>query len=400
MTTVSATAAVPASLGRRVGAYAIDIAIAWGIQVVLVCIGAGVVIGSGANREERSLAVALLFMYLLVGVASLAWAFVYTAMQGGRGSIGQRALGLRLADAGTGARIGFGRALGRNIIWALAGSIVVGYFSPLFDSSGRRQGWHDLVAKAVVIDAKATDASSRPEPEVAAAVANPYLPPPAGAAPVAAPPASPSPPVPQFTRPAPPVPAPGGAGPGGFAAPAAPAAPTGALAVAQSGLISVVPGVTSEQAAAARATPPAPGGVATGAASTAVADDLDATRAVAPGGAGRPASVRESAALAVLTWDDGTRAAVYGRTLFGRNPAAEGDATVIAVRDETLSLSKTHFEVGGDASGLWVVDRHSTNGTTLVRDGARSALVAGTSTALRPGDRLEFGDRSATVSAT
>ncbi|MBN9195286.1 MAG: FHA domain-containing protein, partial [Microbacterium sp.] len=101
--------------------------------------------------------------------------------------------------------------------------------------------------------------------------------------------------------------------------------------------------------------------------------------------------------VAVLVWDNGTRVAVYGRTLFGRNPAREDDATAVAVRDETLSLSKTHFEMSGDASGAWVVDRHSTNGVVLVRDGGRIALVAGERTAVRTGDRLEFGDRSATI---
>ncbi len=101
--------------------------------------------------------------------------------------------------------------------------------------------------------------------------------------------------------------------------------------------------------------------------------------------------------LAVLTWDDGARMAVYGRTLYGRNPAPEPGTASIPVRDETLSLSKTHFEIGGDATGTWIADRHSTNGTVLVRDGGRHPLVAGLPTALRPGDRLELGDRSADV---
>ncbi|KNC32506.1 hypothetical protein FF38_06328, partial [Lucilia cuprina] len=60
--------------------------------------------------------------------------------------------------------------------------------------------------------------------------------------------------------------------------------------------------------------------------------------------------------------------AVYGRTLFGRNPAPETGAMVSAVRDETLSLSKTHFElVPADDRSVWVVDRHSTNGVVLRR---------------------------------
>jgi len=129
------------------------------------------------------------------------------------------------------------------------------------------------------------------------------------------------------------------------------------------------------------------------------ADEVEATRmAVAPP-AQRAALYPEAPVIAVLTWDDGTRMAVYGRTLYGRNPAGEEGAVAIPVRDETLSLSKTHFEVGGDPAAAWIVDRHSTNGTILVRDGARIPLVAGVRTNLRVGDRLEFGDRAVTVGA-
>ncbi|SDG43082.1 FHA domain-containing protein [Microbacterium pygmaeum] len=101
---------------------------------------------------------------------------------------------------------------------------------------------------------------------------------------------------------------------------------------------------------------------------------------------------------AVLTWDDGTRIAVYVRTVFGRDPATEPGTVRVVVRDETLSLSKTHFEVGSDDAGVFIVDRYSKNGSVLVRDGIRHRLIAGAQTSLRPGDRLEFGDRSVMVS--
>jgi uncharacterized RDD family membrane protein YckC len=425
-------ALIPATIGRRVGAYAVDLVIAFLIPLVLWVIGLVVFFAVGRSWTERSLAVAILIAYLVIGAISLAWAIVYTAMQGGRGSIGQRALGLQLHDATTGAPIGFWRALGRNLIWALAGSIVVGYFSPLFDSSGRRQGWHDQVARAVVVDRKAMDAAaSAVVPAAPAPRANPYLPPPAGqpAAPVAAPGT-------RFPSSAPAAPvAPAQPAPGARFAPAPPA---------PGGVISMVPGVTSDPAevrsvarasddavasapgqpvapppytppaasapppytppAAAPVPPPytppvaAPAPVAepveasspTSLAPTTDEFDIDATRAGAP----------VARAIASLAWDDGTTIAVFGRTLFGRNPAQEDGATAIAVRDETLSLSKTHFEVDGDASGVWVIDRHSTNGTILVRGGLRQQLGAGARMPLRSGDRLEFGDRSVTVGGT
>ncbi|MFD4958773.1 RDD family protein [Microbacterium sp. NPDC058389] len=484
----------PASLGRRVGAFAIDLAIGYALGALLIGIAVGIVLGVGPGWRPEALASFVLLAYALISLLLLAWALVYTAMQGGRGSIGQRALRVRLQDAATGGPIGFWRAVWRNIVFGASCAIVVGYFTPLFDQSGRRQGWHDLAAKAAVVDAQAPAPAAWPvAPGTRAATANPYLPPPTGM-PVAtlAPPAAVAPPARAAQapvsapaagvapldddavgatelRPSAPPAAPGwstqSARAAGVTPPAAAARPA-----APSGVIAEVPWHTSSSAAAAIAkTPPefpeettpfpaatttepldpmsalfgtaaghgpdpapiaappvsapvvapphlapvvapvpvpapapAPAPVVVPAAQAAsvpaaLADDLDATRmAVAPP-AQRAALYPDAPVIAVLTWDDGTRMAVYGRTLYGRNPAGEAGAVAIAVRDETLSLSKTHFEIGGDPAAAWIVDRHSTNGTILVRDGGRIPLVAGVRTNLRTGDRLEFGDRAVTV---
>jgi uncharacterized RDD family membrane protein YckC len=447
--TVSPPGAAPAAtIGRRVGAFAIDIGVVYAIGAVLVGIVVGIIFGVGAGWERDALALMILFSYLGIGILLFAWWLVYSAMQGGRGSIGQRILGLRLQDADSTAPIGFWRAVWRNIVFGLAGAIVVGYFTPLFDSSGRRQGWHDMAARAVVVDVRKTvptpppgaagaspGASGRvgpaaPRVDARPATANPYLPPPTGAASL-----PPAPPL----QPAAPVPSPGFmpavAGTAVRPAPAVtrPAAPIG------TGLIDGVPWVTQDPqpspvkrppqsadsfpsvtmpfpaattteplgtaamvavapAAPAPAAPLATPGVSSPAAA-APDDDLDSTRIVVPPPAQRAPLYDGAPVIAVLTWDDGARMAVYGRTLYGRNPANEQGAVAIAVRDETLSLSKTHFEVGGDSTGAWILDRHSTNGTTLVRDGGRIPLVPGVRTNLRAGDGLEFGDRRVTVSA-
>lgn len=129
-------------------------------------------------------------------------------------------------------------------------------------------------------------------------------------------------------------------------------------------------------------------------------DDVEATHPAAPPPAHRAALYPEAPVVVVLTWDDGARMAVYGRTRYGRNPAPASGAVAVAVRDETLSLSKEHFEIGGDTAGAWVTDLHSTNGTVLVRDGHRIPLTPGLPTTLRPGDGLELGDRRLTVGAS
>lgn len=112
------------------------------------------------------------------------------------------------------------------------------------------------------------------------------------------------------------------------------------------------------------------------------------------------ATVSHTGLLTSLEWDDGTSTAVYRLTIFGRNPDPEPGATAVALRDETLTLSKTHFEIGADDTGAWIRDRESRNGTVVVRNGRRRALAPGVRATLRAGDRLEFGDRSATVAWT
>ncbi|WP_421078658.1 FHA domain-containing protein [Microbacterium sp. SA075R] len=100
---------------------------------------------------------------------------------------------------------------------------------------------------------------------------------------------------------------------------------------------------------------------------------------------------------ATLVWDDGAVHTVDGFTLFGRNPSGEGET--VAVRDESLSLSKTHFALDVDGDGAWITDRHSTNGVVIVRGGDRIDVVPGERTPLVEGDVLEMGDRTATYGA-
>lgn len=452
----SSVAAAP--VGRRVGAYAIDAVVAGLISGLAMGLGAVFIVLGGNPANAVTLATGVLLAYLLTFAVSLAWALVYTAMQAGAGSIGQRLLHVALADAQTGERIGFGRALLRNIVWAASCMIIVGYFTPLFDAGEKRQGWHDKAARTVVVDLAAAPVAAAPAPSVPVpARVNPFLttlagqdttdaflssvaaPPSAVAAPpvvLAAPPAGPANPflaqpagAAPLAQPAPVAASPGvtfptvpAESPGDLThtdpvadapAPSAVHAPvrTPVIPVASSGVISSVPGVSAAPLASASRTPAASASIASAPAVAPVAtsafaaatelvavpaptgddEDLDATRAHVASAA--PASRRLA-----LVWDDGTRSAIYARTVFGRNPAADG-ATAVAVRDETLSLSKTHFEVDPDADGAWITDRHSTNGTVLLRAGAANPLAPGERVRLQAGDRVEIGDRSLTVEA-
>jgi uncharacterized RDD family membrane protein YckC len=86
--------------------------------------------------------------------------------------------------------------------------------------------------------------------------------------------------------------------------------------------------------------------------------------------------------------DDGRRIAVEGLVLLGRNPqpkAGEEDAQLIKIADETRTVSKSHLAVGVDAGGIYVVDRGSTNGSTV-------STTNGLSSRCRAGEMVRVGD--------
>lgn len=436
-------AGAPAGSGRRVAAYLIDGV----IGLVVMGAVAGIVFGVSSATGGR-----LTAMFVLGGAyaAGFAWFLVYTVLQGRGGSIGMRLLRLRLRRHADGTALGFWRALVRNAVWAVGGAVVVGYFSPLFDRSPWHRGWHDLAAGAVMTDAVEPEPDPQPadEPEEAVPApvepsfvpAGPFLPvaetvPPwADDAPATDAASSRPDPgddpvisvVPGITRAE--RPAPDAATPlvervvpveraapvtravsaervvpVERAVPTGPGAP-GTPAVPGERVVPVdpaAPGAPGERVVPARPVerglPGLPGTPVPPAAS--VVRDVP----VAPSGDGSAAdddAVEDTRittgdrAFAVLVWDDGIRQAVYRRTLFGRNPAAEDGALTAPIRDETLSLSKTHFELGvDDDRTVWIVDRHSTNGVVVRRGVQHVAATPGERVTLHGGDVLEFGDR-------
>ena len=73
--------------------------------------------------------------------------------------------------------------------------------------------------------------------------------------------------------------------------------------------------------------------------------------------------------------DDGRAIEVDGLVLLGRNPQpqpGEEDAQLIKIADETRTVSKSHLAIGVDAAGIYVVDRGSTNGSTVTDPGGSS----------------------------
>jgi len=94
--------------------------------------------------------------------------------------------------------------------------------------------------------------------------------------------------------------------------------------------------------------------------------------------------------------DDGRRIALDGLVLLGRNPqpkAGEEDAQLIKIADETRTVSKSHLAVGVDAGGVYVVDRGSTNGSTVsTTNGMSARCKAGEMVRVGEGAIISIGD--------
>jgi uncharacterized RDD family membrane protein YckC len=94
--------------------------------------------------------------------------------------------------------------------------------------------------------------------------------------------------------------------------------------------------------------------------------------------------------------DDGRRIPLDGLVLLGRNPqpkAGEEDAQLIKIADETRTVSKSHLAVGVDAGGVYVVDRGSTNGSTVsTTNGMSARCKAGEMVRVGEGAIVSIGD--------
>jgi uncharacterized RDD family membrane protein YckC len=98
--------------------------------------------------------------------------------------------------------------------------------------------------------------------------------------------------------------------------------------------------------------------------------------------------------LAVL--DDGRELSLTGLVLLGRNPQAqpgEEDAQLIKIADETRTVSKSHLAIAVDSGGVFVVDRGSTNGSTVTTsNGISTRCAAGEVVRVAEGSIVSIGD--------
>lgn len=340
----------PASPDRRFYAFVIDRAVAWPLDAALVA----VIWWQVGSRGHALLGVALAAGAVLVVTAAFA------ALLGLRGTSPGRALmGLKVVHPDAGTPIGVGPALARSLVLALATLPTFGFgaaslaWTAVMDPGGRRRGWHDKLAGSVVVDVRpepARPVQDAPAPRPIVNLTAMRL------VPVATPErATPAPVGPR----ADPVMAP------------APVAPTAPISPPDPGVIVRPPAGVRREPEARTARPPTSTG----------------PRAA-------------SAARWRLTLDTGESFVVEGLVLVGRKPEPRGGEEVrhvVPLRSADLSVSKTHAQLQVVDGSLVVMDRGSTNGSLLIRQGVSRDLPGGKPATLLDGDRVLVGDRELSV---
>jgi len=408
---------VPAPTGRRAAAFSLDAAI-WLVLAVPTVFGAvalsnGVVAAGGDASAVDLGALAGPLIAIAVGQALTAvFGLVQLVMHGLRGvTVGKASLGLRSVSVVDFGKAGFWRVTLRALVlWAswivllLIGPALM-FLSSNWDPERRGRSWLDRVGRCYVVDARngldpfdakalrharrqvdsPRDAGTAKLPSLASdrpmgeeflipsqrsssgvvsaggsVETGQWTPPPVGST---GPP--PAPPAPAGPAPLPP----NSAAPTPAAAPPVPAA-----------------------------APPAP---------PEFVRPQQATAPLPPTLPNRPAATVPTAATrapqgVVLVFDDGTRLVPGDYGLLGRAPvAAPGEhAQLVPLGDPSMLISKVHAEFGATASGFWIADRGSTNGTEVRHpDGRVEPLRAGVRTALAVGSVVTVGGRSFTIAS-
>ncbi|GCD21525.1 hypothetical protein CTKZ_30870 [Cellulomonas algicola] len=379
----------PAGLGRRFVAGVIDAAVAVALGGWLVLpwwLATARAAATGERPPAAGVGVAVgIAVMAIVGAAQ--W-----VLHGRTGAtLGRFAVGIRTLDVETRRPIGVGRVLVRGLVVA-AGALVLGVgqvvvlLSPLLDRTGRRRGWHDLVARDEVLVVRGTELA-RPRgvhawdgaaPGPAAAVVAPGAPePPSVTAPVR---------VPRWAA----------AQTGGteqlseWLDDDAPSLVLAPVTPARSGPdldTRALPIVRAAAAASAVSAPVAP--------VSGLDPELELTRPAPrrPDVRVAPARPRTVPTTAEFELSDGRRLTVERTALVGRNPATVADVQLVRVVDPARSVSKTHLQVGVEPAGVWVADRGSTNGTVVTLPGGGQVVCqVDHQVRLRVGATVVFGD--------
>ena len=352
-----------AQLERRFTAFAVDRLLAWSLLAVV-----GVVTAMFVSDEVWTVVGAV------AGAVVLLWLVLAIVLGVSGSSPGKAMSGLRVVHHGTGTPIGVGPALARSLVLGAAGLPTFGIglatlaWTAVEDRGRQRRGWHDHLTRTVVVDV-------RPVVEVADHDADEG---PRHIVNLTAMRLVPAPPVEVVRTPErsehsmrrQPLPA------------------------------DVMAPPTAARAAAGRGPTDASGAAAPAAGQ----QPQQAPQQVAPPQYAPPPQAPPQQAPPQrwrVHFDNGESFVIAGLALVGRRPEArtgEQVAHLIPLASADMSVSKTHAQFGPAVDGTIVVmDRGSTNGTVLVRQGVSRQLAPGKPAALVHGDKVVYGDREMTI---
>lgn len=305
------------------------------------------------------------------GVLVLVW-LVLTVMTGVSGSTaGKSLVGLRVVHEGTGAPIGVAPALLRSLVLGVASlptfglGLVTLAWTAVEDRGRQRRGWHDHLAHSVVVDVRPVDDRVVEIDETPRHVVNLTA-----MRLIPAPPVEVDPPTPSRR-----------------------ASPEQSM---RRNLDAPTPTPTPTPTPAAPPPPPAwtpPPPLPPADGRTVVRPKTEAV----PGAVAAPSGPRWR-----VQFDTGESFVVEGMALVGRRPEPRSGEQVhhlVPLSSADMSVSKTHAQFGPAPDGVLVVmDRGSTNGSVLHRQGVSRVLAAGKPTTIVDGDVVSFGDRQMRVS--
>ncbi|WP_035777216.1 RDD family protein [Arthrobacter sp. H5] len=363
-----------ASAGKRLVAKLID-----GVPPAILLGIAGFVGSMMIGYEQVSsttarLDLGLFFVFTGIGaLLTLIYGIVMWGWEARTGkTLGNLMLGLRTTNE-EGHAPGWLAVFVRGLLIYLSGIVpVIGFviimISNLWDSRGKRQGWHDKAARTLVFDVR-----SGRDPLTTGGIDGPASfapqPPPPALQPVRSPMVGAGTSSEEAPTGIPPEPAKN---------PAAPQSPAARPIAGPSaaGQYSFAPEFASGPQAAPESAQEHPD------------PESEPTR-VSPG------KLRGGVRI---TFDNGREVTLTSQALVGRNPAATaGDPVeqLIEFDDHGRSVSKTHLHLRVEGGQVWVTDRNSTNGSSITTpDGLRTPLGGGQTVLALPGATVHFGDRS------
>lgn len=148
-----------ATMGARLGARILDALLFLVVYVILLFAGLSSLLIGKNDDGTPSAAGFGAFLMIILAYAGFVLLYEWICVGIWGATLGKKVLGLRVVRQNTGQAPGLGASFMRSLTYWLGYMIPILNFvwswlvclSPLFDGSGKRQGWHDKMANTLVV---------------------------------------------------------------------------------------------------------------------------------------------------------------------------------------------------------------------------------------------------------